>query len=322
MDDLKQNQSRNHKAVLLVDGNNIAWRAAAVVGLDRFREAGDDLSLKLLDNMLNKRERGMADDGYTVVCPVVTFDAGPGDIVNDAKVDRWSYYDGYKANRVDDHTDPDRTEMNHLRTIWKDRWRDSLLSREIPVVEHECVEGDDLMSYGSVLAADAPGVDAAIWTSDKDLMQCVDDRPDHKVIMYRKRTIRQDGRRRSVERLVDGKEVVAEKGVPPSKVRMQLALVGDGADNYPGISGYGGKLGLKLVNQADDIHDLKKLLADSLSKKGRDDEVEQDLATLERNWTLAGCGRDWMPTTAAQGTELAVNKALTYLAGNHVVYCN
>lgn len=306
----------SHRAVLLVDGNNIAWRAASVISLERFMEEGDDLSLQLLDNMLSKREREMADDGYTEVSPLVTFDAGYGEISNDAKIDRYSFYEEYKANRKDDHTNPERTELDRLRTNWKNRWRDALLDRGVPTVEHKCVEADDLMSYGADIASAAEGVDAAIWTADKDLMQCVRDDEDRKTIMYRLRAVTVKGKRKMVERLVDGNEVMNEKGVPPEKVRMQLALAGDTADNYAGIKGYGGKLGLKLVNKANDIQDLVRLLKDSMESKKNppsSEEVDKSISDLMRNWTLAGCGRDWMPSSSAEGVELAVDRALSVL---------
>jgi 5'-3' exonuclease len=309
------------EAVLIVDGNNIAWRAAAVIERDRFKDEGDHLSLGLLDVMLNKRMREMQErDGYSVVVPMVAFDAGKQDINNDAKINRFTYYQQYKANRKDTGEDPEKTEFNALREQWKDRWRDQLLDQGIAVVEHPCVEGDDILSYGSHLIAhrtDA-NVDVALWTVDKDLMQCVNDDESHRVIMYRKRFSKDPvtGRKTSEERMVNGTEVMNEKGVPPEKVRMQLALAGDSADDYKGVKGYGGVRGVKLVNVSQNIDDLRaRLCADLQAKKTppSDDELASYVSDLDRNWTLAGCGRDWMPTSAITGVELGVHHVLNQL---------
>jgi 5'-3' exonuclease len=306
------------RAILVIDGNNIAWRAASFIPLERFREEGDGLSTSLLDHMLSKRMREMADDGYDSVIPFMAFDAGYKPIINDAKVNRYELFKTYKANRKDDHKDPDVTELNHLRSLWKNHWRDSLLDQGVVVVEHPCVEGDDIISYASDLISHSTGedTDVAIWTVDKDLMQCVSDDPSHKVIMYRKRLSKVNGKTVSEERLVDGAEVLSEKGVPPEKVRMQLALAGDGADDYAGIKGYGGKLGIKIVNASDGINDLKENLKISLSSKKNppsDEELKSIDDALIRNWTLAGCGKDWMPTTAQRGVEVGVDHILNAL---------
>jgi 5'-3' exonuclease len=305
-------------AVLIVDGNNIAWRAASVIDLERFRSEGDDLSLDLLDRMLAKRMREMQSDGYDRVIPLIAFDAGYKPIVNDAKVDRYAFYDTYKANRKDDGSDPDKTELNHLRSKWKNRWRDHLLDTGDVVIEHPCVEGDDIIAYSSELVSGQTGsnVDVAIWTVDKDMMQLIDDDPDSRVIMYRKRSAVVNGRRTSMEKLVDTAEVLKEKGVPPEKVRMQLALAGDSADDYAGIRGYGGKLGVQIVNASDGIADLTENLMISLRSR-KNPPSESDLkiikSDLMRNWTLAGCGKDWMPSTAIQGVELGVDHILSSL---------
>jgi 5'-3' exonuclease len=67
-----------------------------------------------------------------------------------------------------------------------------------------------------------------IWTPDKDLAQCV--RGDLVVQVDRKsKAIRNEA------------EVEKKFGVPPGLIPDYLALVGDAADGYPGISGIGPK---------------------------------------------------------------------------------
>jgi len=94
-----------------------------------------------------------------------------------------------------------------------------------PLVEYEA---DDGLGTAAARWADAPGVErVVIMTPDKDLAQCV--REDGKVVMY-------DRRKRL---LVDADGVRLRFGVSPESIPDFLALVGDSADGYPGIPGWG-----------------------------------------------------------------------------------
>jgi 5'-3' exonuclease len=95
-----------------------------------------------------------------------------------------------------------------------------------PMVEFEA---DDALAAGAVAAARDPRVDRVIiCTPDKDLAQCV-----------RGTRIVQLNRRTRVMR--DEAAVVQKFGVLPASIPDYLALVGDTADGYPGLSGWGAK---------------------------------------------------------------------------------
>jgi 5'-3' exonuclease len=95
-----------------------------------------------------------------------------------------------------------------------------------PMVEFEA---DDALAAASLIASQSPGVDRVlICTPDKDLAQCV--RGTRVVQLIRRtRTIR------------DESAVVAKFGVRPESIPDYLALVGDAADGYPGLPGWGAK---------------------------------------------------------------------------------
>src|SRR5207247_3757043 len=76
----------------------------------------------------------------------------------------------------------------------------------------------------------------AIWTPDKDLAQCVRDT----------RVVQIDGRRKIIR---DAAGVREKFGVDPPLIPDLLALVGDAADGYPGISGIGAKTAAGLLNR-------------------------------------------------------------------------
>jgi 5'-3' exonuclease len=95
-----------------------------------------------------------------------------------------------------------------------------------PMVEFEA---DDALAAAAVMAAEDPRVDQVmVCTPDKDLAQCV--RGD--------RIVQLDRRTREVR----NEEGVRRKfGVPPTSIPDWLALVGDSADGYPGLPGWGAR---------------------------------------------------------------------------------
>ena len=94
-----------------------------------------------------------------------------------------------------------------------------------PLVEWEA---DDGLGTAAVRYWDAPGVErVVIMTPDKDMGQCV--REDGRVVQY-------DRRQRL---LIDADGVRKKFGVSPESIPDYLALVGDSADGYPGIPGWG-----------------------------------------------------------------------------------
>jgi len=95
-----------------------------------------------------------------------------------------------------------------------------------PMVEFEA---DDALAAAAVAAASNERVDRVIiCTPDKDLSQCV-----------RGTRIVQLNRRTRV--ICDEAGVIQKFGVPPASIPDYLALVGDTADGYPGLAGWGPK---------------------------------------------------------------------------------
>lgn len=93
-----------------------------------------------------------------------------------------------------------------------------------PMVEFEA--DDALAAAAEMAAADARVEQVVVCTPDKDLAQCV--RGDRIVLL--------DRRRREVR---NEASVLKKFGVPPASIPDWLALVGDAADGYPGLPGWG-----------------------------------------------------------------------------------
>lgn len=94
-----------------------------------------------------------------------------------------------------------------------------------PMVEYEADDG--LAAGASMAAADPRVTEVRICTVDKDLAQCVGG----KVVQW--------DRRKDV--VLDVDAVTDKFGVPPVSIPDYLALVGDSADGFPGLSGWGAK---------------------------------------------------------------------------------
>ena len=95
-----------------------------------------------------------------------------------------------------------------------------------PMVEYEA---DDALAAAAHLASKDKKVEqVVICTPDKDLAQCV---RGTRVVQLNRRT----------RVTLDEPAVVKKFGVPPSSIPDYLALVGDAADGYPGLEGWGAK---------------------------------------------------------------------------------
>ncbi len=95
-----------------------------------------------------------------------------------------------------------------------------------PMVEFEA---DDALASAAARLRDLPGVDQVVLCSpDKDLAQAV---VGEQVVAW--------DRRRDI--VLDEAGVIGKFGVPPASIPDWLALVGDSADGFPGIPGWGAK---------------------------------------------------------------------------------
>ena len=103
-----------------------------------------------------------------------------------------------------------------------------------PMVEFEA--DDALASAAAKAALDARVSQVIICTPDKDLGQCV----------VGTRVVQLD-RRQNIVR--DEAGVVAKFGVAPQSIPDYLAVVGDSADGFPGVAGWGAKAAASVLSQ-------------------------------------------------------------------------
>jgi len=159
-------------------------------------------------------------------------------------------------------------------------------------------EADDLIATYAKMAADQ-GITVEIVSSDKDMMQLVDDSKD--IYMYdalKKRTIREA-------------EVWEKFAVAPNKVVEVQALMGDSIDNVPGVKGVGPKGAAELINQFNSLEGIyenielitKKALKENLIRDKEMAFVSRQLVCLKKDISV-GIGLEELKTRDADPQKL------------------
>ena len=153
-----------------------------------------------------------------------------------------------------------------------------------PMVE---LEADDALAAAAAAAAGDPRVEQVIiCTPDKDLAQCV---RGTRVVQLNRRT----------RKIRDEAGVIEKFGVMPGSIPDYLALVGDAADGYPGLPGWGPKSAAAVLSRfghlesiPDDARDWHVnvmnagTLAATLRREGQRVMLFRELATLREDVTL------------------------------------
>ncbi len=187
----------------------------------------------------------------------VIFDAGRMSFRNDM-------YAEYKANRSEP---PDDLIPQFPLT------RDAVRAFGVPCVEKAGYEADDLIATYARAARDA-GAKVTIVSSDKDLMQLVDD---GKIEMLD--TVK--------NRRIGPNEVIEKFGVPPEKVVEVQALIGDSIDNVPGVPGIGVKTAAELIGLYGDLENLLAHAAEIKQPKRREALIANaELARLSKRLVI------------------------------------
>lgn len=182
---------------------------------------------------------------------VVVFDTG--------KTFRDDIYPEYKATR---EKMPDDLSSQIARV------RDLLDAFNIPRLELEGYEADDVLGSIAKKVVERAGLGVKIITGDRDLLQLVDNR----IIVSLP-----GGRSLAESKDYLPEDVVEDYGVRPDQFVDFKALVGDKSDNIPGVPGIGDKTAASLIQQYGTLDEIFAHLDDltpGLRKKleeGRDD---------------------------------------------------
>jgi DNA polymerase-1 len=158
--------------------------------------------------------------------------------------------------------------------------RDAVRAFSVPCIEQQGMEADDIIA-SFALEALRNDFNVTIVSSDKDLMQLIQPGLDMLDTMKNQR--------------IDRAEVIEKFGVPPEQVGEVLALMGDTADNIPGVRGVGPKTAAELIQKYGTVEGvianigeikkpkLKEVLAASID----DARLSRELVRLKDDIPLA-----------------------------------
>ncbi|MBR0691013.1 DNA polymerase I [Bradyrhizobium manausense] len=211
--------------IFLVDGSGYIFRAYhALPPLNRKSDGLQVNAVLGFCNMLWKLLRDMPADNRPTHLAIV-FDKSEVTFRN-------KIYPDYKAHRP---PAPDDL-IPQFALI-----REAVRAFDLPCLEQGGFEADDLIATYARQASER-GATTTIVSSDKDLMQLVND----KIVMYD--TMK--------DRRIGIPEVIEKFGVPPEKVVEVQALAGDSTDNVPGVPGIGIKTAAQLIVEYGDLEQL------------------------------------------------------------------
>lgn len=211
--------------VLLIDAKNALWRSADAFKSLWIEEDGERIPTGAIFGFLTivtrAKELCAKHDAVTIVC----WEGG--------KLKRRAMYAGYKDRSKGGPTPLDRLQLLESIAVQQKRLRHFLSMLGVPQAYAKGWEADDVMAtLAERWKADAR---IAIFTGDRDLLQCVDTN----VVV-----VRPDKGDFTTETV----ETVKEKhGVTPSGFVYAKALAGDSSDCIPGVAGIGPKHASRIV---------------------------------------------------------------------------
>ncbi|VAX11687.1 DNA polymerase I [hydrothermal vent metagenome] len=241
--------------LVLIDASSYLYRAYHVPNLQQLTNSQGEPTGAIIGvvNMLRKLI-----DEYQPAHIGVIFDAKGGSFRNEI-------YDQYKANRPP-MPDDLRVQIEPLHEI--------ILAMGLPLLIIPGVEADDVIGTLATQAS-AKGMNTVISTGDKDLAQLVNEQVTLINTMNDSRLDR------------DG--VKAKFGVPPERIVDYLSLMGDSADNVPGVNKCGPKTAVKWLAAYDSLEGVMAHADEVKGKVGEYLRESLDQLPLSRELTTIRC---------------------------------
>ena len=247
----------SNKKLVLVDGSSYLYRAYHALPALTTSRGEPTGAIHGVLNMLNKLAREQETEHFVVV-----FDA-PG------KTFRDDLYTEYKANRPP-MPDDLRSQVEPIL--------DAIKGMGLPLLRIEGVEADDVIGTLCRRAV-AAGMEVLVSTGDKDMAQLVSD----KVTLVNTMS----------DTLLDRDGVKNKFDVYPEQIIDYLGLVGDSADNIPGVPKVGPKTAAKWLREYGSIEgiiehadEIKGKVGESLREHIEQLRLSQKLATIVQDVDL------------------------------------
>ncbi|MCE5293338.1 MAG: DNA polymerase I [Chlamydiales bacterium] len=237
-----------HDSIYLIDVSGFIYRAFfAIQGLSNRQGESTGALYGYIRSHLKLIEQ------YKPKYIAAIFDA-PGN-----KDSRVAIYSEYKAHRKP--TPPELIDqIGYAREFCK--------LAGVPMLATPGVEADDTIGAVAVWAKEQ-GLDVFICTADKDMAQLVDEKI--KIINMHKDNL-----------LIDIDKAKELYGIPPSQMRDYLAIVGDASDNVPGLSGFGPKSTIQLLEKYGTLENILEHADEIGGKKAETLKQEREIALISQ----------------------------------------
>ncbi len=244
------------KKLLLVDGSSFLFRAYHAVPPLSNSEGLPTNAIFGVANMLRRLVKNHQTDYFTVV-----FDAPGGSFRN-------QLYSEYKAHRPP-MPDDLRVQIQPLH--------DLIRAMGLPLIMESGVEADDVLGALAKLGVQQ-GFDVVISTGDKDMAQLVTEHITLENTMS--------------HTTMDVQGVLDKFGVTPAQMIDYLALMGDSADNIPGVSKVGPKTAAKWLGKYQTLENLIVHADEIKGKVGENLRANLEQLLLSKQLTTIKCDLD------------------------------
>ncbi|NOQ16047.1 MAG: DNA polymerase I [Methyloprofundus sp.] len=241
------------KKLLLIDGSSFLFRAFHAVPPLSNAEGMPTNAIFGVANMLRRLMKDHKTDYFTVI-----FDAPGGTFRNEL-------YSEYKAHRPP-MPDDLRVQIAPLH--------DLIRAMGLPLIMESGVEADDVIGALTELAV-AEGFRVVIATGDKDMAQLVNEQVTLENTMSNTH--------------MDVQGVVDKFGVTPAQIIDYLALMGDSADNIPGVPKVGPKTAAKWLAQYQTLENIMENAEAIKGKVGENLRASLEQLPLSKQLTTIKC---------------------------------
>ena len=239
------------KKLLLIDGNSMLFRAYYATVYGRMMKTSNGVPTNAVYGfitMINKALSMVEPDAV-----LVAWDAGKPTF-------RHETYTEYKGTRK---------ELDQELIVQFPIAREFLDAYGMKRYECEGIEADDII--GS-MAKKYPDVEIHILSSDRDLLQLID--PTTDVYLMKKGITEME--------VMDEAKLKEAMGIVPSQIIDLKALMGDTADNIPGVKGIGEKTALKLLSEYETVDNVYAHIDEIKGKLKEKLETDKEKAFLSK----------------------------------------
>lgn len=240
------------KNMLLVDGNSMLFRAYYATLYGRMMTTSNGVPTNAVFGFVNMLQKVL--DLLKPDKVFVAWDSGKPTF-------RHKEYPEYKGTRK---------ELDQELIVQFSIVREYLDAYGIFRYECEGIEADDIIG---TMAKNYPDYQIHILSSDRDLLQLID--PTTDVYLMKKGITEME--------IMDEKKLQETMGITPIQITDLKGLMGDSADNIPGVKGIGEKTALKLLHEYGTVENVYEHIDEQKGKLKEKLEIGKESAFLSKH---------------------------------------